>query len=104
MKCVLMNKNTEVLVAEYDAVSKFFDKIIEVRNIDYAPYILKNFYIKDDYIILKAKLKQLIDIGINKFGILLNDIDYFKGAGYRHAELVNDVYNFLKINLDEFTT
>ncbi len=48
MKCILMNKNTEVLVAEYNTVSKFFDRIIEVKNIDYAPYILKNFYIKDD--------------------------------------------------------
>ena len=43
-----MNKNTEVLVAEYNTVSKFFDRIIEVKNIDYAPYILKSFYIKDD--------------------------------------------------------
>ena len=48
MKCILMNKNTEVLVAEYNTVSKFFDRIIEVKNIDYAPYILKSFYIKDD--------------------------------------------------------
>lgn len=49
MKCILMNKNTEVLVAEYNTVSKFFDKIIEVRNIEYAPYILKSFYLKDDF-------------------------------------------------------
>ena len=48
MKCILMNKNTEVLVAEYNTVSKFFDRIIVVKNIDYAPYILKSFYIKDD--------------------------------------------------------
>lgn len=48
MKCILMNKNTEVLVAEYNTVSKFFDRIIEVKNIDYAPYILKSFYVKDD--------------------------------------------------------
>ena len=48
MKCILMNKNTGVLVAEYNTVSKFFDRIIEVKNIDYAPYILKSFYIKDD--------------------------------------------------------
>ena len=45
MKCILMNKNTEVLVAEYNTVSKFFDRIIEVKNIDYAPYILKSFLI-----------------------------------------------------------
>ncbi len=48
MKVTLMNKNTKVLIAEYDDVSKFFDKIIEVMNINYAPYILKSFYIEDD--------------------------------------------------------
>lgn len=40
MICTLMNKNNEILVAEYNAVSKFFDKIIEIKNIDYAPLIL----------------------------------------------------------------
>ena len=32
MKCILMNKNIEVLVAEYNVASKFFDKIIEVSK------------------------------------------------------------------------
>lgn len=45
MKCILMNKNVEVLIAEYNEISKFFDKIYEVKNINYAPYILKSFYI-----------------------------------------------------------
>ena len=45
MKCILMNKNTEVLSCDFNEVSKFFDKIYEVYNIDYAPYILKKFYI-----------------------------------------------------------
>lgn len=49
MKCILMNKNIEVLVAEYNLVSKFFDVIYEVKNIDFAPYILKNFYKADDF-------------------------------------------------------
>lgn len=44
MKCILMNKNTEVLVAEYNTISKFFDEIIEIKNIDYAPLILKKLY------------------------------------------------------------
>lgn len=44
-----MNKNIEVLVAEYNVASKFFDKIIEVKNIDYAPYILKSFYTENDF-------------------------------------------------------
>ncbi len=39
-----MNKNTEVLVAEYNEVSKFFDRIIEVKNIHYAPYIIEGIY------------------------------------------------------------
>lgn len=49
MKCILMNKNTEVLVAEYDDAVKAFTKIIEVKNIEYAPYILHSFYDKDDF-------------------------------------------------------
>lgn len=44
MKCILMNKNTEVLVAEYNEVSKFFDQIIEVKNIHYAPYMIESIY------------------------------------------------------------
>lgn len=60
------------------------------------------FNMKDDYINLKSKLKQLVDIGVSKFGVLLDDIDYFKGSGYKHAELVNDVYYFLKYNLEQF--
>ena len=48
MKCILMNKNKEVLIAEYNEISKFFDYIYEVTNIDYAPYILKSFYTKND--------------------------------------------------------
>lgn len=46
---MLMNKNTEVLVAEYDDAVKAFTKIIEVKNIEYAPYILQSFYDKDDF-------------------------------------------------------
>ena len=46
MKCTLMNKYTEVLVAEYDSATSVFTKIYEVKNINYAPYILKSFYIE----------------------------------------------------------
>ena len=46
MKCILMNKNVEILIAEYNETSKFFDKIYEIKNINYAPYILKSFYIE----------------------------------------------------------
>ena len=48
MKVVLMNKNTEVLYAEYDVAISAFTKVYEVYNIDYAPYILKWYYDKDD--------------------------------------------------------
>ena len=48
MKCILMNKNIEVLVADYDTANGVFSKIYDIYNIDYAPYILKSFYTKDD--------------------------------------------------------
>lgn len=66
MKCILMNKNTEVLVTEYNAVSKFFDRIIEVKNIDYAPYILKSFYMENDF---------------NNIPFRTNLSEWFKGRG-----------------------
>ena len=48
MKCILMNQNKEVLVVEYNETSKFFDRIYEVKDINYAPYILKSFYNEKD--------------------------------------------------------
>ena len=44
-----MNKNTEVLLTEYDSASSTFTKIYEVYNIEYAPYILKNIYNEKDF-------------------------------------------------------
>ena len=66
MKCVLMNKNTEVLVAEYDSATSVFTKIYEVKNINYAPYILKSFYIEND---------------INDTPFRTNLSEWFKGRG-----------------------
>ena len=66
MKCILMNKNTEILVAEYNEVSKFFDRIYDVYNIDYAPYILKSFYIENE---------------INDTPFRTNLSSWFKGRG-----------------------
>ena len=40
MKCILMNKNTEVLVAEYDEALAVFTKIEKIKNIEYAPIII----------------------------------------------------------------
>lgn len=48
MKCILMNKTREVLVAEYNEISKFFDQIYKVYDINYAPYILKSVYQEND--------------------------------------------------------
>ena len=48
MKRILMNKDTEVLCCEFNEGSKYFDKIYEVYNILYAPYILKSYYDKED--------------------------------------------------------
>ena len=44
-----MNKNTEILLTEYDSTSSTFTKIYEVYNIEYAPYILKNLYNEKDF-------------------------------------------------------
>lgn len=49
MRCILMNKNTEVLLTEYDSASSTFTNIYEVYNIEYAPYILKNLYNEKDF-------------------------------------------------------
>ena len=44
MKCILMNKNTEVLVAEYDEALAVFTKIEKIKNIEYAPVIINASY------------------------------------------------------------
>ena len=64
MKCTLMNKNTEVLVADYDSALKLFTEIIEIKNIDYAPYILKKIYL--------AQTEEDIRVTLT---------DWFKGRG-----------------------
>ncbi len=48
MKCILFNKNTKVLSAEFDPANGVFSKVYEVYNIDYAPYILKSYYKEND--------------------------------------------------------
>lgn len=66
MKVILMNKNTKILEAEYDSATGVFTQIYEVYNIDYAPYILKGYYIKDE---------------INDTPFRTNLSDWFKGRG-----------------------
>ena len=66
MKCILMNKNTKVLLAEYDNVNGVFSKIYEVYNIEYAPYILKSYYVKGY---------------VNNDNFRINLSEWFKGRG-----------------------
>lgn len=42
--CILMNKNTEVLIADYDDILHGFSEIYEIKNIEYAPLIVKHAY------------------------------------------------------------
>ena len=48
MKCILMNKNTEVLVAEYQSSIATFTEVYEIKNIEYAPLIIKRSYEKSN--------------------------------------------------------
>ena len=66
MKCILMNKNNEVLFANYDIATGVFTEIYDVFNIDYAPYILNSFYVKGD---------------INNTIFRTNLSEWFKGRG-----------------------
>ena len=61
-----MNKNIEILAAEYDTANGVFLKVLDVYNIEYAPYILKRFYIKDD---------------INNVPFRTNLSEWFRGRG-----------------------
>ena len=59
MKCILMNKNTKVLVCEYNTNLNVFDKMYEIINIEYAPLILKNYYEEDkDTLALLRRLTE----------------------------------------------
>lgn len=71
-----------------------------------------NFTIEKDYNVLKEKLMQLIELGINKFGILMDDIEYrinnkskikFKTPAHAQACIVNNIYEFLEEKLEDFS-
>lgn len=89
--------------------------ICEENHVDFyymiAPGKDFNFTIENDYIDLKSKLMQLIEIGVTNFGLLLDDIEYridsktklkFKTPAHTHSYIVNTVYEFLNENIDEF--
>lgn len=65
MKCVLMNKNSEIAILEYNEVLSGFDRIYEIIDIDYAPLILKNYYEEENDALLFLKKLD----------------DWFKGRG-----------------------
>ena len=59
MKCILMNKNTPVLVAEYNTTLNVFDRMYEIIDINYAPLIIKNYYEEEqDALILLKRLGE----------------------------------------------
>lgn len=59
MKCILMNKNTEVLSVEYNAKLGRFERIYEVIDINYAPFLLKNYYEEEkDKLALLRRLEE----------------------------------------------
>ena len=65
MKCILMNKNTEIAVLDYNEILHGFDRIYEIIDINYAPLILKNYYEEE-----------------NDSLVFLNKLDeWFKGRG-----------------------
>ncbi len=66
MKSILMNRNTKILITEYNENSNFFDEIYEVNNIEYAPYIVKSYYVEND---------------INNSSFRMNLSQWFKGRG-----------------------
>ena len=103
MKCILMNKNTEVLVAEYNDVLKVFTYIYEIKNIDYAPLILFNSYNNDknitpvltnwfkgrsipswrddlDLLLVKLNISSLEELLDKAFGLSLSDQYWVKPA------------------------
>lgn len=65
MKCILMNKNTEVIILEYNTILNGFSEIYEIKNIEYAPLIIFNGYKENK----------------NAETILINLSEWFKGRG-----------------------
>ena len=65
MKCILMNKNTETLILEYNTILNGFSEIYEIINIEYSPLIIFNSYKENN----------------NDDIILTNLSEWFKGRG-----------------------
>lgn len=66
MKCILMNKYTKVLEAEYDSATGVFAEVYKVYDINYGPYILKKFFNEND---------------VNNTEFRVNLSEWFRGRG-----------------------
>lgn len=91
-----------VEIAEKEMID-FYYMISPGNDIDYTQ--------TDEVTVLTDKLKQMIDIGIRNFGLLLDDIDYllkgnakkkFASAASAHAYLITQVDTFLKRELEDY--
>ena len=105
MKCILMNKNTEVLVAEYNNISKFFDEIIDIKNIDYAPYVLKKIYLeKSEDLRVTAVREAYEETGIKLNPLDIELIDTLSGESRKNSYPNGDiVYNNTSLYLANVT-
>lgn len=54
MKCILMNKDVEVMTLEYDSISCSFTKIYNVSNMEYAPYIISRISNENDALLKRV--------------------------------------------------
>ena len=105
MKCILMNKNTELLVAEYNNISKFFDEIIDIKNIDYAPYVLKKIYLeKSEDLRVTAVREAYEETGIKLNPLDIELIDTLSGESRKNSYPNGDiVYNNTSLYLANVT-
>lgn len=90
----------ELLVASQNALVDFYYMISPGNDIVYTK--------EAEVGVLQQKLKQMIEIGVSHFGLLLDDIDYYlKGEakqkfgtpGLAHAYLIKQIYSYLKNEL-----
>lgn len=101
-----------------DKVSEFKEIIEECKNnyVDFyymiAPGKDFDFTNEDDYIVLKEKLTQLIELGISNFGVLMDDIEYrisneiqrkFPTPAHAQSYVINNIYKFLYENIEDFS-
>lgn len=86
----------------------------DLREIDFyyciSPGKDFNYLDENDFNLLYKKLDQVIDKGINKFALLMDDIDYklldenrkiFKRPGIAHAYVTNKINKYIKENVIE---